>query len=348
MVVKPTFGEDWISVKRLNSLSNYFLFTMEEPWDIIKDMIVSKPTFINFNREMSLEHLNKIFETMNSQKMKNFTIVGMGGGTSSDTAKFIAWKLKSEYNLTLPLILIPSIISVDAFLCSSIAVRIEGKVNYIGESAPKEILIDFDLIKNAPKYLNRAGVSDTISITSALGDWKIARDEVYARFDSKIFNRAKRIAEELMEARWDIREINSQGIKALVNGFYQEVVLCEEWGNARPEEGSEHFLAYCLESITHEHYIHGNIIGLNILISLYLQEDNAVFSMDNIKHFFQDIFLDISPKKQNISLKQIETALKHIKNYVLSEKLFYSIYNSPNLILDDGRIKKILNFVKTL
>ena len=44
------------------------------------------------------------------------------------------------------------------------------------------ILIDYDLIRSAPKVLNRAGVSDTISITSALGDWLIARDETNADY----------------------------------------------------------------------------------------------------------------------------------------------------------------------
>jgi glycerol-1-phosphate dehydrogenase [NAD(P)+] len=246
------------------------------------------------------------------------------------------------------LILIPSIISVDAFLCSSIAVRVDGKVNYIGESDPKEILIDYELIKKAPKFLNRAGVSDTLSITSALGDWRIAHEEINETLDYSVFNRAKNIARSLMNARKDIKEVNDRGIKAMVEGFYEEVQLCEKWGNARPEEGSEHFLAYCLESITREHYIHGNLIGLSVLISLYLQEDKAQFDLDNVHTFLEDIKLHYKPEQQNIDYEDIRKALKTIREYVNTEGLFYSIYNSPKLNLNKNKIKEVLDFVKTL
>ncbi len=347
MVTRPTFGNN-LSIDKLNSLDDYAVFTMEEPWKIINEKINTMPRILNFNREMSLENLNKIYKDLISKRINGCTLIGLGGGTACDTAKFMAWKLKEEKISSCPLILIPSIISVDAFLCSSIAVRIADKVKYVGESAPKEILIDYDLIKSAPNYLNRAGVSDTISITSALGDWIIARNEINEKFDQGVFTNAKRIVEDLMKAKEDIHAVSNDGIKALVDGFYREVELTKKWGNARPEEGSEHFLAYCLESITHEHYIHGNIIGLNILISLILQEERAVFPLELIQQFFKDIELSISPEKQNISLDQLENALKMIKRYVESEGLFYSIYNSPQLILNEDKINIILDFVKKL
>ncbi|MHA1726328.1 MAG: iron-containing alcohol dehydrogenase [Promethearchaeota archaeon] len=348
MVIQPTFGDGWFAADRLNSLGKYMVFTLNEPWRLLKPKITNEPEHVVFNLDMSLDNLNQLYNRFTPEKIKELTIVGIGGGSACDTAKFISWKFKQEHELTVPLILIPSIISVDAFLCSSIAVRMGGNVKYIGESLPQEILIDLDFIKRAPKSLNRAGVSDTISIASALGDWIIARDEAGERFDQNIFNEAKKIVGELMNSREDIREVSNEGIKALVNGFYREVFLCEQWGNARPEEGSEHFLAYCLESITREHYIHGQLIGLNILISLFLQEDAAVFLIEEIHQFFEDIKLNISPEKQNISLAQMKEALKTINEYVIKERLSYTIYNSPRLILNEVKIQEIINFINKL
>ena len=345
MVIKPNFGK-WLSVDILDSLDKYILITMEEPWNIIENKISNKPTHLEFNFDMSLDNLEKFYNSFEPFITDNYAVVGIGGGTACDTAKFLAWKFKEEFNFNLDLYLMPSIISVDAFLCSSIAVRIDNKVNYIGESTPKDIIIDFDLIREAPKFLNRAGVSDTISITSALGDWLIARDEIDGKFDQSVFNRAKSIAENLMDARIEIRDVTEKGIKALVDGFYNEVILCEEWGNARPEEGSEHFLAYCLESITHEHYIHGNLIGMNILISLYLQDQYAQFSMDQIKQFFEDIQLNFTPESLKISYNNLTIALKKVKTYVNNENLFYSIYNSPKLTMNKDKIEKIIELVK--
>jgi glycerol-1-phosphate dehydrogenase [NAD(P)+] len=347
MAEKPTFGNG-LSLKSLNSLDEYILFTMDEPWQLLKSKIEKIPQVIQFNFDMNYNHLLNLADQLSASINDSYTIVGLGGGTSCDTAKFLVYWLKENKNLDLDLILIPSIISVDAFLCSSIAVRIDNKVKYIGQSKPNKILIDYDLIRKAPSFLNRAGVSDTISIASALGDWLIAKEEIDEKFSQKVFNNAKKIVIELMEARKEIRDVSEKGIKALVNGFSQEVVLCEEWGNARPEEGSEHFLAYCLEALTHKHYIHGNLIGMNILISLFLQEDYAQISLEDLKQFFYNIMLRYSPKSQIISDDEIRTALRQIKKFVIEEKLFYSIYNSSKLNLNSEKIESIINFLKSL
>jgi len=346
MVVKPTFGNG-LSIDVLDSLDEYILITMEEPWKIVQSKIRKKPTYTEFNFNMSIDHLEGLYDSFEPFILEHVAVVGLGGGTACDTAKYLAWMFKKEFDFDMDLYLIPSIISVDAFLCSSIAVREQNKVNYIGESTPKQIIIDYNLIREAPKYLNRAGVSDTISITSALGDWKIAKEENNEKFDQSVFNRARKIAEDLMKSRNEIRDVTEKGIKALVDGFYNEVVLCEEWGNARPEEGSEHFLAYCLESITEDHYIHRNLIGMNILISLYLQEQYREFSIDEIKKFLQDIELNITPESQDIANDQLKRALKTIQEYVNNEKLPYSIYNSPKLNLSDQKLEDILNFLKS-
>lgn len=347
MVVKPTFGTG-NAIDTINSLDKYLLVSMEAPWNLLEPSLSSQPSEMVFNANLDINQLEQLASIFEGFIKEGDSIVGIGGGSACDTAKFFSWYFKDHFQLDLDLYLIPSIISVDAFLCSSIAVRIDNKVNYIGDSKPKEIIIDYELIQKAPKFLNRAGVSDTISITSALGDWKLERQEAGGKFNQGIFDRARIIAEELMSHREDIREVTEKGIKAMVDGFYNEVVLCEEWGNARPEEGSEHFLAYCLEAITGDHYIHGNLIGMNILISIFLQGANSEFSLEEMEQFFKDIEIDISPEKQQIDYEDIATALKMIIDYVINEQLQYSIYNSPSLKLDDIRINKVINKLKDI
>lgn len=347
MPTKPSFG-NWNSVDLLEEIDDYILLTMKEPWTIIEPKITNFPSEIIFNNLMDINNLKKIYQELETEINESLNIVGLGGGTSCDTAKYFQWKSRKEENLELDLYLIPSIISVDAFLCSSIAVRDNNRVNYIGESFAEKIIIDYDLIKSAPKFLNRAGVSDTISITSALGDWKLAYEENNERFDETVFDKAKTIAKDLMKERQEIRDVTEEGVKALVEGFFREVSLCDKWGNARPEEGSEHFLAYCIESITHDHYIHGQIIGMDIMISLYLQENIAEFSVEEIRKFFQDIKLDISPQSVGISSNILKKALKEIQNYVRKENLMYSIYNSSKLDLNKKKIDKVIQFINSL
>lgn len=323
---KIEFGEG-ILPQALDALGDYIMVTMEEPWELLKDDIANHPLEIISNRDMRKENLDRL-ETMNRPKADY--IIGFGGGTSCDTAKYLSWK----WNI--PLIVSPSIISVDAWLCRSIAVRIDHKVRYIGDVAADRLIVDHSLIRKAPAYLNRAGLADVISITTALGDWLIARDNFGDRFEQNIFEQARNIAADLMNYASAIRDVSNEGVKALVDGLAAEVELCEEWGNARPEEGGEHFLAYNLEDITHGHYIHGCLIALNILVVLKLQRDKAVFSWREMKAFFDAIELDYQPQKQGIGKNNYRQALSTMKEYVEKENLFHGIWSLDNIFDETG------------
>ncbi|MHA1328893.1 MAG: hypothetical protein ACTSRH_16470 [Promethearchaeota archaeon] len=330
MVIKPTFGNQ-ISIDYIESIGDYILFTEKEPWSILKNEVKNQPKKVIFNDSMDFIKVNRLYDSTQALLNPNTSIIGIGGGTICDTAKFFAWRFTDEEQKEINLILIPSIISVDAFLCSSIAVRENSKVRYRG-----------------PKELNRAGISDVISITSALGDWKLARDEINERFDHNVFQKAKNIVHDLMSETEEISEVSEKGITILVNCLYEEVKLCENWGNSRPEEGSEHFLGYCLEYITKARYIHGNLIGMTVLVSLLLQEEYAEFLLDNIMNFFENIKIKVAPKYQNIKLNEIILALKQIKQFIIEENLPFSIYHSNKLKLNRKKIKSVIKLLKSL
>ncbi|MBN2149938.1 MAG: iron-containing alcohol dehydrogenase [Candidatus Lokiarchaeota archaeon] len=322
---QPEFGEAILS-DVLNTLDDFIMVTMEEPWALLEPMLQAKPREVIFNRDMQVETLEKI----EKRELKAKWIVGFGGGTACDTGKYLSWKWG------IPLITAPSIISVDAWLCTSIAVRVDHKVKYIGDVQPSRVLVDYSIVKRAPKALNRAGVSDTISITTALGDWLIARDAFGDKFDQDVFDEAKHVAENLMKSASDINAVNNRGIDALVKGYVDEVRICEAWGNARPEEGGEHFLAYCLEDITRGHYLHGNLIGLNILVVLKLQRDKAVFEVEKLKDFFDDIGLEYAPSKNGINRGSYRQALESVHAYVMQEKHLNGLWSLPNVFDDRG------------
>ncbi|MGQ4876808.1 MAG: iron-containing alcohol dehydrogenase, partial [Promethearchaeia archaeon] len=345
--IKPAFGNQ-ISIDYIESIGDYILFTEIEPWKILESKLKNQPKEVIFNNSMDFIELNKLYDSTQALLDPDTSIVGIGGGTICDTTKFFAWRFRDEEQKEINLILIPSIISVDAFLCSSIAVREKSRVRYMGDISPKKIIIDFDLIQKGPKELNRAGISDVISITSALGDWKLARDEINERFDHNVFQKAKNIVYDLMSEKEEIAEVSEKGITTLVNCLYEEVKLCENWGNSRPEEGSEHFLAYCLECITKARYIHGNLIGMAVLVSLLLQEEYSEFLLDDIKNFFDDIKINIAPKYQNIKLNEVALALKRIKQFTIEENLPFSIYHSNKLKLNRKKIKSVIKLLKSL
>ena len=97
MVLKPKYG-NWNSIDMINSFDKFILITMEEPWKIIKDKVEKQPDYIEYNFNMELLNLEKLYDSFEPFVTDSYSIVGLGGGTACDTAKFLAWKFKEEFN----------------------------------------------------------------------------------------------------------------------------------------------------------------------------------------------------------------------------------------------------------
>ncbi len=210
----------------------------------------------------SLEHND--LATLEQTLPATGIIMGLGGGHAMDTAKYIAWKRK------LPLILAPTIVSVDAAVTNTIAVREKQRVRYIGFSVADAIPVDLEVIAQAPPDLNRAGVGDLLSIHTALWDWEHTGDD----YDPAVAAQAAAIlSEELHEQAEAIASCTDEALRSIMESYVNENRLCLQVGNSRPEEGSEHFLGYNLEYLSGRSFVHGQLICLCTYAIARLQEN---------------------------------------------------------------------------
>ena len=308
----------------INELENYVLVTQNPPFTpSLNESLSNQPIHSIYPTNVDLNSLEQLSHN-NILKAKIEHVVGFGGGVAIDTAKFLSWKWDKK------LIQIPSIISTDAFLTHEIGVRIENRVRYIGKAIPEQIIIDYEIIKSAPKVLNYAGTCDVLSICTALGDWKIAHDKFGDKFDSKIFQKARKCAQNLINDAPAIKDMQEEGIQKLVGYLQEEMRICEEWGSARPEEGGEHHLAYCIEELSPKRYLHGALVALNILTVLRLQGDSAEFSDHELKDFFDHIGHSYKFEQIGITSDLYKKALHEIQSYVTKEKLEKGIWYTKN------------------
>ncbi len=240
--------------------STYIILTQPEPWAIAReqfaDMEGGQVIYLR-----SLEHDD--LAAMEQALAPTDVIVGVGGGQALDTAKFVAWRRK------IPLILAPTIVSVDAAVTNTIALREEQRVRYVGFVVADAIAVDLEVISQAPLSLNRAGIGDLLSIHTALWDWQYAGD----MYDAAIAAQTTPILDELDARAGEIAVCSDEALRFIMESYVRENTLCLQAGSSRPEEGSEHYLGYNLEFITGHGYVHGQLICLCTYTMARLQQN---------------------------------------------------------------------------
>jgi glycerol-1-phosphate dehydrogenase [NAD(P)+] len=242
-------------------------------------------------------------------------IYSVGGGLSVDAAKYLA----SKHNL--PLVCLPTALTVDAFFTWASGIRKRGCVHYIETKPPDLIIVDYDILTAAPKHLRAAAICDVLSIATGSWDWKFA-EERGKNPPEMIFNPfAYQTAQAILAGAIDCAEAAGNGdiagIKQLIDCLILEVQLCNQIGHARPEEGSEHYFAYAVENEMGKGLPHGDLVGPGILLMAERQgQDTAL-----LKNALQACCIPL----ENIPADVIEKTLKILPTYCQEHELPFGI-----------------------
>ena len=248
----------------------------EPPWSSVAARLPSTVNIVAMTKawNMDLRYLEQvaanITATTDPDVLAAATVVGLGGGTGLDTAKYLAFALK------LPLVQVPTITSVDAGFTDAIGVRIDGRVRYIANVRPTNVIIDLPLIRAAPPRLNRAGIGDVLSCHTGLFDWRLAAGHGDGHpLDAQLVALGEALLVELEAAVDEIAGVSEDGVRFLVDAYRRIGAACASAGHSRFEEGSEHFWAYAYEHTTGAHLVHGELIAFAVCALSHVQGNDA-------------------------------------------------------------------------
>ncbi|HEU0000523.1 MAG TPA: iron-containing alcohol dehydrogenase [Ktedonobacteraceae bacterium] len=258
------------AMRETRHVGNYIILTQPEAWE------AARQQFSDMDRKQVIYLRSMEYEQLIAMELALPAIdivIGIGGGQAMDAAKYVAWQRH------LPLILAPGIISVDAAVTNTIAVRERQRVRYTGFVVADAIPIDFAVIRQAPATLNRAGIGDLLSIHTALWDWQHSGQD----FDAAIAAQAATILEALDARAASIAACEDEALRFIMQSYVQENALCLQVRSSQPEEGSEHFLGYNLEYVTERGYVHGQLICLCVYAMARLQDNRPEWVLSLIE-----------------------------------------------------------------
>jgi glycerol dehydrogenase-like iron-containing ADH family enzyme len=265
------------------------------------------------NLSSTVDHLRA---TVPGERLDAATIVGIGGGTALDTAKYVAWTIGR------PLVQVPSITSVDAGFTDAIGVRDQGRVRYIGTVVPEVVVLDLALVRSAPPRLNRAGVGDVLSCHTGLFDWRLACDRGWAQpWHDGLAALGATLLDELEAAADDIGAVSNDGVRFLADAYRRIGAACAWAGHSRFEEGSEHFWAYAYEHATGAHPVHGEIIAFAVCALSHVQSNDP----DRVRRIVERSRVRAHPEDLGVTQSTFRQCLLGLRDYARSTDLDMSV-----------------------
>ena len=218
--------------------------------------------------EATIENWERLAEGLRGE-----VVYSVGGGLTADAAKYFAAKFG------LPLVVIPTALSVDAFITAASGIRRDGCVYYVETKPPQELILDLDVIAAAPAAVRAAGVTDVLSIATGSWDWKFAQERgknpAGMEFIPWVYDNAQSILNGVLDCAEAAGRGDRAGLKTLYDCLAMEVQLCNQIGHSRPEEGTEHYFAYCVENEMGHGLPHGDLVGPGILLAAAWQDQDT-------------------------------------------------------------------------
>jgi glycerol-1-phosphate dehydrogenase [NAD(P)+] len=197
-------------------------------------------------------------------------VVGIGGGTTVDTAKYAATRW------ALPMVSVATSLANDG-VASPVASLVNGGIKgSYGVHIPIAVIVDLDFVENGPEAVNRGGIGDVISNISALADWELARSVRGEPVDGLAASLARMGAEAVISHPGDMSDDGF--VTVLAEALISSGLAMAVCGSSRPSSGGCHEIMHATDALFPGTASHGELAGLGALFCTFLRGDRARFT----------------------------------------------------------------------
>ncbi|WP_399931100.1 iron-containing alcohol dehydrogenase family protein [Streptomyces kanamyceticus] len=196
-------------------------------------------------------------------------VLALGGGKVIDAAKYAAGRLG------LPTVACATNLAHDG-ICSPVSILddIGGRSSF-GVSCPIAVIVDLDIIQEAPRRFVSAGIGDLLSNLSAVADWELSHAETGEELDGLATAMARSAGQSILRHSGTVQSSDFTALLAealVISGISMNIA-----GSTRPSSGACHEISHALDTLYPARRAqHGEQVGLGAAFASYLRGEKEL------------------------------------------------------------------------
>jgi glycerol-1-phosphate dehydrogenase [NAD(P)+] len=201
-------------------------------------------------------------------------VVGLGGGKIIDVAKYAAARVG------VPMVSVATNLSHDG-ICSPVSTldNDNGRGSY-GVPSPIAMVIDLDVIRDAPARFVRSGIGDAISNISAIADWELSHLHTGEQVDGLAAAMARTAGEAVLRHPGSV--VDDEFLIVLAESLVLTGIAMSISGDTRPASGACHEISHAFDLLhPARSALHGEQVGLGAAFAMHLRgarEESGLFA----------------------------------------------------------------------
>ncbi|WP_374984877.1 iron-containing alcohol dehydrogenase family protein [Streptomyces fradiae] len=191
-------------------------------------------------------------------------VVGVGGGRIIDVTKYAAARVG------LPMVAVATNLSHDG-VCSPVSTldNDNGRGSY-GVPSPIAMVIDLDVIRDAPQRFVRSGIGDALSNISAIADWELSRQVTGEPVDGLAAAMARTAGESVLRHPGGVGD--DEFLVVLAEALVLTGIAMSISGDTRPASGACHEISHAFDLLhPRRAALHGEQVGLGAAFAMHLR-----------------------------------------------------------------------------
>ncbi|MEW1724615.1 iron-containing alcohol dehydrogenase family protein [Streptomyces sp. NPDC093109] len=191
-------------------------------------------------------------------------VVGLGGGKIIDVAKYAAARVG------LPMVAVATNLSHDG-ICSPVSIldNDNGRGSY-GVPTPIAMVVDLDVIRDAPPRFVRSGIGDAVSNISAIADWELSHRINGESVDGLAAAMARTAGEAVLRHPGGVGD--DEFLIVLAEALVLSGIAMSISGDTRPSSGACHEISHAFDLLhPRRAALHGEQVGLGAAFAMHLR-----------------------------------------------------------------------------